>query len=339
MSDDHDFPGTPRINLLCVLDWGLGHAARSLALTHTLRQAGHTVHLAASGDALSFLARALPGEHIHRLPAYDVRYPSGNMPLNVARQLPRWSVTIFRERRATAALVRQLGIERILSDNRFGCFLPGVPAVFITHQLHPITHNRLVSWCYRRWLHNFTAYWVPDYPDRRLSGRLSDPRSYPNVRYLGPLSRLRPLAAAPPTPPLDVFALLSGPEPMRSHLEAILLEVLANLPGRHLIVRGIPSDEPTRQQGNVTVRDFADAPFLARQLPAARWILCRAGYSTLMDLAAVKATGKRLFVPTPGQTEQLFLARTQVQGKDGWAMWEQEQLAERLADYFAQREE
>lgn len=35
-------------------------------------------------------------------------------------------------------------------------------------------------------------------------------------------------------------------------------------------------------------------------------VLCRAGYSTLMDLAFFGK--KAIFVPTPGQTEQIYLA-------------------------------
>jgi UDP-N-acetylglucosamine:LPS N-acetylglucosamine transferase len=35
-------------------------------------------------------------------------------------------------------------------------------------------------------------------------------------------------------------------------------------------------------------------------------VLCRAGYSTLMDLAFFGK--KAIFIPTPGQTEQIYLA-------------------------------
>lgn len=320
--------------LLCVLDWGLGHAARSLALAEQLRAAGVTIHFAASGRARQLLAAALPEATIHELPAYDVRYPSGNMPLNVAWQLPKWGLTIWRERRATTALVRQLGIDRVISDSRFGCYLPGVPSVLLTHQLQPITNNRLASRGYRKWLQRFSEYWVPDYPDQRMSGQLSDPTGYQGVTYIGPLSRLK--APGTRVTPFDCFALLSGPEPMRTRLEEELTPLLADLPGRHLLVRGVPSAAPARQRGNVAVVDFADADFLAQHLQAARWIICRAGYSTLMDLAALEITAKRLFIPTPGQTEQFYLARTQVQRGVGEAVLEQGKLTGNLYQYLGQ---
>jgi hypothetical protein len=250
------------------------------------------------------------------------------MPLNVVWQLPKWGWTIWRERRVTAALVRKLGVTRIISDSRFGCYHPAIPSVMLTHQLHPITNAALVSGLYRRWLQRFSEFWVPDYPDQRLSGKLSDHQGYTNVQYIGPLSRLE--AKEVPTDPFACFALLSGPEPMRTRLEKALLPLLGRLPGRHVLVRGIPSDQPARQAGNVTMLDFADATFLATYLPAASWIICRAGYSTLMDLAALKVKGKRLFIPTPGQTEQFYLARTQVQSGAAGAVIEQGDLKEQF---------
>ena len=296
------------INLLCVLDWGLGHATRSLALAERLRAEGEIIHWASSGRARQVLVDALPaGTLVHQLPAYNVRYPTGNMPINVALQLPRWLATIGREHRRTKALVKKLGVERIISDSRFGCYYPEIPAVFLTHQLHPITHSRPVSWLYRKWLRRcFTEFWVPDFPDQRLSGRLSDQRGYPDVKYIGPLSRLRPVTAEAET--FDTIALLSGPEPMRGRLEARLTERLRATPGRHLLVRGVPSARPPATMGVLTVRDYADGDFLSAHLPSAQRIICRPGYSTLMDLASLGISAELELIPTPGQTEQVYLA-------------------------------
>lgn len=305
--------------LFCVLDWGLGHATRSLALAEDLEDRGETVVWASSGYARKVLLEALPaGTVVHQLPAYSVRYQTRNMALNVALQLPKWLRTIWREHQQTKALVVRYGITRIVSDSRFGCFQHQVASVFMTHQLHPITGSAPVSWLYRKWLrYAFTAFWVPDYPDQRLSGELSDSSGYTDVSYIGPLSRLE--AEAEASICYDNLALLSGPEPMRSHLEAELKAYLKGLPGKHLLVRGVPSDQPSRTIGNLRILDYADAEFLAAHLISARRIICRPGYSTLMDLAALKLKTKIVLVPTPGQTEQEYLAKhwaqTQVQGE------------------------
>jgi UDP:flavonoid glycosyltransferase YjiC (YdhE family) len=302
-----------RHSLLCVLDWGLGHASRSLALAAQLEAAGESVHFASSGRAQKFLERERPDLPVHELPAYKVTYPTRSMPFNVAIQLPRWLRTIRRERRYTEKLVKKQGFDRVISDNRFGCYAANVPSIFLTHQLHPITNNRLVTWLYQRYLQRFDGFWVPDYPEeeRRISGRLSAVTGYQDVLFIGPLSRL----VTTPSHGLQpmntcVLALLSGPEPMRSRLETIVIRELKSVPGQHVLVRGLPGGTTSLPDPppNVTIHDFADAHLLAQLLPAARHIVCRSGYSTLMDVYAVTSGDKLILVPTPGQTEQVYLA-------------------------------
>ncbi len=301
----------PRRTLLCILDWGLGHAARSLALLNHSLLAGDSVVIATSGSALSFVRRVRPDVEVVELPSYDVRYPTANMAWNVAVQLPNWWRVARKESRVVRRLVRERRIERIVSDNRFGCFAAGVPSVFLTHQLHPITGFPPANWLYRSYLSRFDEFWVPDYPDRRLSGALSDDRAYDNVRYVGPLSLLRPVETA--AIDLDSLTILSGPEPMRTQLEDRLLPILQSLPGSHHLVRGLPAGGGLDATGPVGISPFVSGPDLARLIGRARTVICRSGYSTLMDLAAVDFRGRLLLIPTPGQTEQFFLARTQVQ--------------------------
>jgi predicted glycosyltransferase len=51
--------------------------------------------------------------------------------------------------------------------------------------------------------------------------------------------------------------------------------------------------------------DFLGGPALSEALAGSALVLCRSGYSTLMDLARL---GKRaVLVPTPGQSEQKYL--------------------------------
>jgi len=322
--------------LLCILDWGLGHASRSLALAAALEDAGESTFFASSGRARKFLEAERPGIVVHELPPYAVTYPTRSMPLNVAWQFPRWVRTIWRERRCCEEIVAELGIDRIVSDNRFGCYVPGVPSVFLTHQLHPITGNAVVSWGYRRYLQRFDAFWVPDHPKvrKRVSGKLSAERGYREVIFIGPLSRLPesdaaqiPDTSTEPFTPV-ILALLSGPEPMRTRLEEVILRQLSGLPGRHVLVRGLPGSAAPLPDvaGNITVHDFADAGLLTRLLPAARHIVCRSGYSTLMDVYAVTEGKNLLLVPTPGQTEQVYLAHREAARNGCRAISDQEKL-------------
>ena len=322
-----------RRTLLCVLDWGLGHATRSLALLDHPLLEGDEVIVASSGAAAELIRRERPDLPLEVLPAYAVRYPTRYMPLNVALQLPKWSWVIAQEYLQVQRLIRRLGVDRIVSDNRFGCYSEHVPSVLLTHQLHPITGSRLVDYLYRRYLQRFDEFWVPDAPARPLSGKLSAEEGYRNVRAIGPLSRFDAVTN-PPDKDVDLLILLSGPEPMRTQLETLAIAAAAGLSGRTVLVRGRFDDKPHPVNSSIRVHDFADTPVLAGLLSRARCILCRSGYSTLMDIAASAVSANLIYVPTPGQTEQQYLARAQVRGRGQAAAGH----GGRKVAYFEQRE-
>ena len=313
--------------LICPLDWGLGHAARSLALARRLRAEGQRLSWASSGPAAEMLRRELPGETIHELPPYRVEYRSRSMAWNIARQAYYWQKTIRAERRATAKLVAELGVDRIVSDSRFGCYHPDVHSVFLSHQLHPITHFAPASRAYRWQLTHFDEFWVPDDPGhKRLSGKLSEPVGYENVLYIGSLPHIMP---SPGKEEYDLLALLSGPEPMRTRLEEIIVPQLQQMEYSSKIVRGLPATADGLQLEGVESYNFTDTATLSPLLTAARYVIARPGYSTLMDLRALNK--KAILVPTPGQTEQMYLAqRAQLQG---WAVavMDQDKLDVKLA--------
>jgi predicted glycosyltransferase len=135
------------------------------------------------------------------------------------------------------------------------------------------------------------------------------------VHYIGPLSRLE----LPPKPPLkqyELMMLLSGPEPQRTLLERKLLAQAAATEGTHLLVRGLPAARHTQVAvpANVVAVPHLTPAMLAEMMLASNYILSRGGYSTLMDMA--KLGCRSILVPTPGQTEQQYLARRwQAQGQ------------------------
>ena len=76
---------------------------------------------------------------------------------------------------------------------------------------------------------------------------------------------------------------------------------------------------------NITLVPHLPNDQLSEVLTQAKYTVCRSGYSTLMDLAALKKSA--LCIPTPGQTEQIYLANylaeqnkivVQAQGKMDW---------------------
>jgi UDP-N-acetylglucosamine:LPS N-acetylglucosamine transferase len=75
-----------------------------------------------------------------------------------------------------------------------------------------------------------------------------------------------------------------------------------------VLVRGLPAEaEQPRAGENVTVYNHLPAAELEQQIQGASMVIARCGYSTVMDLAALQK--KSILIPTPGQTEQEYLAR------------------------------
>ena len=62
------------------------------------------------------------------------------------------------------------------------------------------------------------------------------------------------------------------------------------------------------KRGNITLVPYLGDEELAGVLHGARHIITRSGYSTIMDLEALGVLGKTELIPTPGQSEQEYLA-------------------------------
>ena len=306
--------------LVSPLDWGLGHATRVIPLIRALITFGARVDIAASGSTFTLLRQAFPALEILELTGYPVRYArSGTWFLPfLASQVPGL-IRVVREEKAW--LQREISLRRwdlIISDNRYGLHHPEAYTVLLTHQVHPragsaMVPNGLLSRLHRAWLKPFDAVWVADQPaPDDLAGKLSHPLPKGiNARYIGHLSQLTTPVQPLPSglrPGTFLLVLLSGPEPQRSLLEAKVLEGLDQVELPVVLVRGLPvSTESISARDRLTVIDFADDRLVASLLTYARGIICRSGYTSLMDLRKIRRTA--LLVPTPGQGEQEFLAK------------------------------
>ena len=148
---------------------------------------------------------------------------------------------------------------------------------------------------------------MPDFAGKdNLAGSLSHPATLPKtpVKYIGPLSRFTSASTVTGT---DILAMISGPEPQRSMLETILISILKKINQPAVLVVGNPSAEKLKcEEGNLKVYNHLDAKELEQQLQSAKIIVARAGYSTIMDLLYLQKNA--ILIPTPGQTEQEYLA-------------------------------
>jgi uncharacterized protein (TIGR00661 family) len=104
------------------------------------------------------------------------------------------------------------------------------------------------------------------------------------------------------------MVLLSGPEPQRSLLEDKLFDELRKFDKKVIFIKGIVEKEQKKEQlKNITIYNFMTSAELEVAINESEKILCRSGYTTIMDL--IQLEKKAFFIPTPGQFEQEYLAK------------------------------
>ncbi|HNQ35034.1 MAG TPA: glycosyltransferase [bacterium] len=303
--------------LVSPLSWGLGHATRDIPIIRELLEHGHRVSIAGSGRAMELLKQEFPHCDFFELEDYPPPYTATRYFLaKFIAYIPLILHAIRLEHESTRRLLAEHPCDLIISDNRFGVHAPGVPSFFISHQLRFYVPDylrpggyisaRFNSSCHR----NFRRVIVPDNPPEKgsLSGLLSEnrfPATQERLYYAGILSSVDPVAAAED---IDYLISISGPEPQRSKLEELVLQQAAKLPGRKVILLGLPAETRRFQLDERTeVRNHATREEMAALMSRAKFIITRSGYTTMMELAEL---GKRraLLIPTPGQTEQEYLS-------------------------------
>lgn len=308
-------PDAPRI-LVAPLDWGLGHATRCIPIINALLTAGCSVTLAGAGPSGTLLKTTFPHLSFLPLKGYPIRYAATRMGTiaRLLQQVPRLLRAIREEKKWLEEVLEDYRFDAVIADNRYGLHSRKAFCILITHQLQIQTPfgwagHAVVQKLNYRLVRRFDACWVPDAEGpENLSGRLGHPPVLPPVplTYIGPLTRFRSPEA--PVLPLYLLVLLSGPEPQRSILERRVLEQLQHYRQPVLLIRGLPGHTGLPPVPyHITVVNHLPSETLQMALAAASFVVARAGYSTVMDLLALHKKG--ILVPTPGQTEQEYLAR------------------------------
>jgi len=296
--------------LIAPLNWGLGHATRCMPVINALLNRDIRPILASDGAALALLREEYPELNTLALPAYNIKYHGNSMILTMGVQLPKIGKAILSEQQAIKQIVRDHQIDLIISDNRYGVFHPDCHSIFMTHQLNIKIPNsileKIVAQINHRLIGRFDACWIPDYAmTPRLAGTLSENPGLSKVEYLGPLSRMKKSKL---NLVFKLAIVLSGPEPQRTHLEKILFKQLSDYSEKVCFIRGIVTDAspPIVSNKNISVLNYLTATKLNQVLNESEIVVCRSGYSSIMDL--VKLNKRAILIPTPGQTEQEYLA-------------------------------
>lgn len=307
-------PAQVRI-LVAPLDWGLGHGTRCIPIIRTLLNNNADVVLAAEGKVAILLGEEFPNLQILNLKGYKIQYSRHKrlFSLKILMQLPKILYAIRHERIWLNRIVAAEKIDGVISDNRFGLYHNNIPCAYITHQLSIQTGNamlnKIVQEMHYRYINQFDVCWIPDNKNgNNLGGTLSHPSIFPgtHVDYIGILSRCEKRVV---TKKYDFLLLISGPEPQRSIFENTLIEEFEESPLSFALVRGLPGNsvELKIKNSEAPVFNHLPAADLNILIQESETVIARSGYSTIMDLARLQQ--KAVLIPTPGQTEQEYLAK------------------------------
>ena len=308
--------------LVCPLDWGLGHASRMIPVIRLLVKYNFKVIIGADKAPLAMLRQEFPDLQWIRIPSVTIKYSKNNLLiLKIMMLSPAIISGMIREHKILKKIIKDYDINLVISDNRYGLWNKKVRSVFVTHQVMVKMPKWLkfmefpIHLIIRNIISGYDKCWIPDFEQgMKLAGDLSSKYRLPaNAEYIGLLSRFA--NTHPDTNNdidkdyyNDILVILSGPEPQRTKLENIIIRQLHGTNYKTLIIRGKPDNNDDRNiTENIRLIPHASTPIMKNYILAAKYIVCRAGYSSIMDMITLGR--KALLIPTPGQTEQEYLAQ------------------------------
>jgi uncharacterized protein (TIGR00661 family) len=310
--------------LVAPLDWGLGHATRCIPLINYLLSLNCKVIIAASNGQEKLLKQEFPHLKFVNLSGYKIQYSKEErfFTLKILLQLPKIFRAVQAEKKWLNEFASKNKINAVISDNRFGLHHPAVVCVFITHQLTvkaPFAlAEKIIQFFNYRFINKFNQCWVPDYNSQpNIAGALSHPKNLPAipVKYLGGISRFE--GGEYPAKEYELLIVISGPEPQRTVFEKKMMAELQSFEGKVLFVRGLPgSEQALPPSESITFKNHFSASEMEDAFAKSEYVISRTGYTTVMDIC--KLQKKAILVPTPGQTEQEYLAKHLTQ--QGWCL-------------------
>ncbi len=297
--------------LVAPLNWGLGHAVRCIPIIKHLLAQGHHVCIASDGKALELLQQEFPKLKIYPLTCSKATYARSKFSMKYKLGLQAFKLIkkIKKEQRLLAEIRQKEGLDLIISDNRIGLRLADTPSVIITHQLTVLSGKSswLTTAIHAYYLKKFDSIWIPDRSDSpQLSGILSkNKRLDAKAKYIGIPSRMTSIH----TEKIYKYAMiLSGPEPLRTEFEQRLIAMFKTEVYPTILIQGkVEANKTKHYIGSIEVYNYMTSEELNLIINQAECIICRSGYTSVLDLAKLGAKG--FLVPTPGQYEQEYLAQ------------------------------
>ncbi len=310
---------SPKNILICPLDWGLGHVTRCIPIIQKLYNHKQQVYIACTKPQYHFIQEEFPQLIWIPCASINIHYSTNALTsLDLIKLVPKILYGIKRDQCNIEKWIHKYSIDLIISDSRFGCFSKKVPSIIITHQIklelpkvfkwaEKIVFNRI-----KKYIRHFDRCWIPDTNDMpNFAGELTSKYSLNGKSvFVGILSRFDAFTFTekPKEYTYEIIGIVSGPEPQRTLFADILLSQMKQIKKPCLLVLGKVDDtKKTENEGMVTVYNYLNSEELYYAIQSSRYIIARSGYSTIMDLISLRRLA--ILVPTPGQTEQEYLAQ------------------------------
>jgi uncharacterized protein (TIGR00661 family) len=297
--------------LFGVFDWGIGHATRDIPLITELLKSNE-VHILSTGRGLKLLRDYFADQctYYDVSSVYSPYTRTRFFQLTFALSLPKMLGSLQRAREKSREIIAAGRFDKVISDCRYDVYDTPDNSYLINHQVRfktPFGVERIFEKLLAAKIRKYKYVIVPDFKKQSLSGRLSHNLRYVHedrIKYIGILSHLKKQDVAED---IDFFISISGPEPQRTVLQKKMMELSGQLEGKVVVACGIPESNESNSRGNVQFYSFLNAEQQEKMMNRSKFIIGRPGYTTVMELAELDKK-RALFIPTPGQTEQEYLA-------------------------------
>ena len=225
------------------------------------------------------------------------------------KQTPKFLRIIKKETSLANKIAKENKIDIIISDNRFGFHSKSTYNIFICHQIQ-IQGPKILLPIFKKinhgYINKYDICWIPDINGKTtLAGKLSENVNLKTIK-IGPLSRFNSPVKKENNFKYKFLGIISGPEPHQKILEKKLIKSFNSINEDCAIISG-ESEHRNKTIKNTTIFPHLKTTQFKEIVSQSENIICRSGYSNIMDLSVLQKNA--ILVPTPGQTEQEYLAK------------------------------
>lgn len=291
-----------------VLNWGLGHVSRSITVIKKLEQQNNKVFIFCDEVQKSFLKQYLLESEYVEHEGYPFLFRGkGNFKQDLFLRAPKLLKFLRYEQKCTQTFIRKYELDCLISDQRYGFYSKDKPSIFITHQMKLPTRGifKLGNFINQYLISKFDFIWIVDDEHKRFAGGLSVNSDPSRALYIGVQSRFELLTKKIKSN--EGVLVINGPKEYAEHLLVSFKELIEQ--SRIDYIVGPKFVKSLLEDNNETIRFIAndDMALIDNALQSTKHVYGFFGYSTLMDCVTLNVPFT--LIPTPGQDEQIYLAK------------------------------